>query len=51
MSVWDTIALIPIINGAGGVITDYNGGNPIEGDSVIVATPNLHKEILKILND
>ena len=23
MSVWDTMALIPIINGAGGIITDY----------------------------
>ena len=50
MSVWDTIALIPIINGAGGIITDYQGGNPIEGESVIVATPNVHKEIINILN-
>jgi len=29
MSVWDTMALIPIISGAGGIITDYQGYNTI----------------------
>ena len=51
MSVWDTIALIPIIKGAGGIITDYHGNDPVQGDSVIASTPNLHSEIIRILNN
>jgi histidinol-phosphatase len=51
MSVWDTMALIPIIKGAGGIITDYQGGNPVEGNSIIAATPNIHLEVVKILNN
>lgn len=50
MSVWDSMALIPIINGAGGIITDYQGKNPITGESIIAATPNLHKEVINMLN-
>jgi len=50
MSIWDSMALIPIINGAGGIITDYQGKNPITGQSIIAATPNLHKEVISMLN-
>ena len=50
MSVWDTMALIPIINGAGGTITDYYGNDPIIGNSIVAATPNIHKEVIGILN-
>lgn len=51
MSRWDLAALIPVIRGAGGVITDYYGGNPATGDS-IVASGNaaLHESVLAILN-
>ncbi len=47
----DTMALIPIINGAGGIITDYQGNDATIGDSVIAATPNIHKEVVSILNN
>jgi myo-inositol-1(or 4)-monophosphatase len=50
MSVWDIMALVPIIKGAGGIITDYHGGNPVQGKSIIAATPSIHKEVIKILN-
>lgn len=50
MSVWDTMALIPIINGVGGTITDYYGNDPSKGNSIIAASPNLHSQVLKILN-
>jgi len=49
MNIWDTAALIPIINGAGGLITDYHGEDPIKGDSVIAASKIIHKEVIKIL--
>ena len=50
MNIWDTMALIPIINGAGGIITDYQGNDPEKGNSIIAATPNIHTEVIKILN-
>lgn len=50
MSIWDIMALVPIIKGAGGIITDYQGNDAVKGDSIIAATPNIHKEVVKILN-
>lgn len=50
MSVWDAMALIPIINGAGGKITDYQGGNPVTGNSIVASNPLIHNEVIKILN-
>ncbi len=51
MSIWDSAALIPIIKGAGGVITDYHGNEPMNGDGIIATcSEELHKEVIKILN-
>ena len=50
MSIWDTAALIPVIKGAGGIITDYHGQDPMKGNSIIAATPALHKPVIEILN-
>ncbi len=50
MNLWDMAALIPIIKGAGGKITDYHGRNPIKGDSIIATSGNVHEEVIKILN-
>jgi histidinol phosphatase-like enzyme (inositol monophosphatase family) len=49
MSVWDTMALIPIVKGAGGIITDYYGNDPVKGNSIVAAVPELHEEVIKIL--
>jgi histidinol phosphatase-like enzyme (inositol monophosphatase family) len=50
MSFWDTMALIPIIKGAGGIITDYNGDDPVKGASVIAASPGVHSQVINCLN-
>jgi histidinol phosphatase-like enzyme (inositol monophosphatase family) len=50
VSPWDSMALIPVIRGAGGNITDYQGNDPVKGKSIIASSPAIHKEILKILN-
>jgi len=50
MSIWDTMALIPIIKGAGGVITDYQGNDPAKGNSIIAASPGIHKQVINLLN-
>ncbi len=50
MSFWDTMALVPIINGAGGIITDYQGNDPVKGESVIASSPSIHKKLIELLN-
>jgi myo-inositol-1(or 4)-monophosphatase len=51
MSFWDSMALIPIIKGAGGIITDYKGDNPVNGNSIIAASPDIHSQVIKCLNE
>ncbi|KGA24063.1 inositol monophosphatase [Pectobacterium brasiliense] len=48
---YDIVALIPIIEQAGGIITDLNGQRA-EGGGTVVATgnPELHQQVLAILN-
>jgi len=48
---WDAAAIIPIVEGAGGVVTDWQG-RPMTGGGNIVAAGDkrVHAEALKILN-
>lgn len=50
MSIWDSMALIPIIRGAGGVITDYHGNDPVKGNSIVAASAAIHAEVIRTLN-
>lgn len=50
MSVWDSMALIPIVRGAGGIISDYNGNDAVKGNSIVAASMQIHSEIIKVLN-
>lgn len=50
MSMWDIAALIPVVKGAGGIITDYYGNNPLEANSIVAANSILHGQIISILN-
>jgi len=50
MSPWDSMALIPVIKGAGGSITDYQGNNPVKGNSIVAAVSSIHNEVISILN-
>jgi myo-inositol-1(or 4)-monophosphatase len=48
---WDIAPLIPIIEGAGGVVTNWNGKSTNEGGNVIAAgDKRVHAEALKILS-
>lgn len=51
MSPWDLLPLIPIIKGAGGVITDYQGNDPIKGKSAVASSPQIHSEVISLLNN
>ncbi|MCC6414706.1 MAG: histidinol-phosphatase, partial [Opitutaceae bacterium] len=47
----DIAALVPVIRGADGVITDWRGGSPYPADSTVAAaTPELHAAVLAELN-
>jgi len=48
---YDIVALIPIINGAGGIVTTWDGGPPQAGGRVIAAgDKRMHQAALEILN-
>ncbi len=50
MNPWDIAALVPVIRGAGGVITNWSGGSAYPADAIVAATPALHGEIIAALN-
>lgn len=48
---YDIVALVPIIERAGGVITTFGGERPEAGGDILAsATPALHRQALEILN-
>lgn len=50
MNPWDIQALIPIVRGAGGVITDWQGKDPVDADSIVAAGPAIHSHVIAVLN-
>ena len=51
VSPWDFQAMIPIIKGANGTITNWEGEDPIRGNSVIASNKVLHRKVIDFLND
>ena len=50
MNLWDIAALVPVIRGAGGVITDAGGGPPYPATSVVASTgADLHRDVIRAL--
>jgi histidinol phosphatase-like enzyme (inositol monophosphatase family) len=47
MNPWDLLPVIPVIEGAGGVITGWDGGSA--KDSAIAAGSELHPEVVRLL--
>lgn len=50
MNPWDIQALIPIVRGAGGLITDWHGNDPVSGSSIVAAAPELHPAVIAAFN-
>jgi histidinol phosphatase-like enzyme (inositol monophosphatase family) len=50
MNPWDIAALVPVIRGAGGMITDWQGGPAYPAKSTVAASPALHAQIIAALN-
>jgi histidinol phosphatase-like enzyme (inositol monophosphatase family) len=50
LQAWDIQALIPVVEAAGGVVTDWEGGRCDEGGDVIACgDPALHARVLELL--
>jgi len=43
-------ALIPVVRGAGGVITAWDGSDPVQANAIIAASPALHRYVVEELN-
>lgn len=53
LKLWDFAALVPIVEGAGGIITDWNGATLTtgsKGDVVAASSPALHEAALELLH-
>lgn len=51
MNAWDIAALVPVVQGAGGVISDWQGKDAIGAGSIVATTSRtLHDEVIGRLN-
>lgn len=50
MNPWDSVPLVPVVRGSGGVLTEWSGADAAIPASVIAASPGLHAEVLRILS-
>lgn len=48
---YDIVALVPIVEGAGGIVTTWTGGSPADGGQIIASgSPKLHDQVLAEIN-
>jgi len=51
LQAYDIVALVPIIEGAGGVVTTWTGGSPSDGGQIVASgDPRLHEILLRELS-
>ena len=50
LSYWDVAAIVPVVEGAGGVVSSWQGGDPLAELSLIATTPALHGPVLQALH-
>ena len=50
MNPWDLLPLIPVIRGANGIITTWDGSNPVKGTSIVAANKLIHGRVIEMLN-
>jgi myo-inositol-1(or 4)-monophosphatase len=52
LNAYDILALIPIIERAGGMVTTWDGGDPKDGGRILAAgDPKLHAAAMRVLSD
>ncbi len=48
---WDVAAIVPVVEGAEGVVTAWGGGDPLAHPSLIASAGHLHPIVLSLLSD
>jgi myo-inositol-1(or 4)-monophosphatase len=46
---WDVAAIVPVVEGAGGRVTSWRGGNPLSDPSLVATGGALHDDVLDLL--
>jgi myo-inositol-1(or 4)-monophosphatase len=50
MKDWDIMALVPIVEGAGGRVSDWEGRDPVGSDSLVASGVEIHDALIEALN-
>jgi myo-inositol-1(or 4)-monophosphatase len=50
LAYWDVAAVVPVLEGAGGRATNWQGGDPLKDPSFIATAGAVHDDLLKILS-
>lgn len=50
LAYWDVAAIVPVVEGAGGRVTSWAGGDPLDEPSLIATAGALHDEIVRIVH-
>jgi histidinol phosphatase-like enzyme (inositol monophosphatase family) len=45
---WDVAAIVPVVEGAGGRVTSWRGGDPLAEPSLIATAGDLHEQVLAL---
>jgi myo-inositol-1(or 4)-monophosphatase len=49
LAYWDAAAVVPVIEGAGGAVASFGGGNPLRDLSLVACGSGLQREVLRSL--
>jgi myo-inositol-1(or 4)-monophosphatase len=49
LAYWDVAAIVPVVEGAGGVVSSWSGGDPLRQPSLVAAGAALHAEVLALI--
>ena len=50
LSYWDVAAIVPVVEGAGGTVSSWTGGDPLAEPSLIASAGALHPIVLSVLS-
>ena len=51
MNPWDLVPVLPVLRGAGAIVTSWDGGDPIKAGNIIAAAPQLHAAVMRTLRE
>jgi myo-inositol-1(or 4)-monophosphatase len=50
LAYWDVAAIVPVVEGAGGRVTSWRGGDPLDDPSLLATAGLLHDELLRLVH-